>query len=318
MGDADHAYHCHFVDYFDYLLSGIRAGTIATIGTIAPSSISLTYIYLPQIHTNLGNRFKGFIGNALIKLGKFSYIHIDSSTFGLFPIIASKLNTDNSNPAQTSVILLDSKTLAGTRWTSSSDKVTGALYPNFSILYFGQAVPQGDISSEDIKSKFAKLGKGYDKWITAAIVALETKDDMAYALHNVSNKDGYKEQDFFARHFHPKYDKKKLGPIMSGPFGFIALVDSDYFKVEAELIRNLYLLSAPSPNPIFTQAHLNTLTHQLPGNIEKEAEASKGITKLLLLHICNIASRNYDSFGNLASARPAQGMNVILALSRGA
>ncbi len=84
------------------------------------------------------------------------------------------------------------------------------------------------------------------------------------------------------------------------------------------MIRNLYLLSAPSPNPIFTQAHLNTLTHQLPGNIEKEAEATKGITKLLLLHICSIASRNYDSFGNLASVRPAQGSNVILALPRSA
>jgi hypothetical protein len=47
-------------------------------------------------------------------------------------------------------------------------------------------------------------------------------------------------------HFHPKYDKKKLGPIVPGPFGFIATFDSDYFKVEAELIRNLYLPSAPS------------------------------------------------------------------------
>jgi hypothetical protein len=40
-------------------------------------------------------------------------------------------------------------------------------------------------------------------------------------------------------HFDPKYDKKKLGPIVSGPFGFVASVDSDYFKVEAELIHNL-------------------------------------------------------------------------------
>jgi hypothetical protein len=43
-GDADQAYHCHFEDYFNYLLSGIKAGTIAAIGTIAPDSTSLTYI----------------------------------------------------------------------------------------------------------------------------------------------------------------------------------------------------------------------------------------------------------------------------------
>jgi hypothetical protein len=44
------------------------------------------------------------------------------------------------------------------------------------------------------------------------------------------------------------------------------------------LIHNLYLPSAPSPNPVFTQAHLNTLTLQLPGNIEEEIEATKGIS----------------------------------------
>jgi hypothetical protein len=79
---------------------------------------------------------------------------------------------------------------------------------------------------------------------------------------------------------------------VSGPFGFIASVDSDYFKVEAELIHSLYLPSAPSPSPVFTKAHLNTLTLQLPDNLEKEAEATKGITKLLLLHNCCIFSGN--------------------------
>ncbi len=277
-------------------------------------STSLAYIYAPQIHTNLRGRFRDFVGKDSKKLDKFSCVHIDSSGFGIFPVIASKSNTDNGIPAQTSVIPLYSDTLAGTRWAPSSDKLTGALYPNFFIFYFDQAVPQGNISSDNIKSKFAKLGKGYDNWITAAIVALETKEDIAYALHNASNKDGYKEQDFFARHFHPKYDKKELGPIVLGPFGFIASVDSDCFKVEAELICNLYLPSAPSPNPVFTQVHLNTLTLQLPGNIEKEAEATKGITKLLLLHIRGVVSRNYDTFSDLSSAKPAQGMNVVLAL----
>jgi hypothetical protein len=277
--DADQAYNSDFEDYFDYLFSGIGAGTIAARGTIAPNTTSLTYICAPQIHTNLRVRFKGFIGNALNKLGKFSCVHIDSSAFGLFSDIASKSNTNDGIPAQTGVIPLDSETLASTRWAPSSDKVTGALYPKFFILYFGQAIPQGNISSDDIKSKFLKLGKGSDNWITAAIVVLETKNNIAYALHNVSNKDDNNEQDFFARHFHPKYNKKKLGPIVLGPFGFIASVDSNYFNVKAELIHNLYLPSAPSPNPIFTHAHLKTLTLQLLDNIEKEAEATKGITK---------------------------------------
>jgi hypothetical protein len=119
MGDADQAYHHHFEDYFDYLLSGIGAGTIAAIETTAPGSTSLTYIYAPQIHTNLGGRFKGFVENALNKLDESSCIHIDSSAFGLFPNITSKSNMNDGIPAQTGVIPLDSKTLAGTRWAPS-------------------------------------------------------------------------------------------------------------------------------------------------------------------------------------------------------
>jgi hypothetical protein len=68
---------------------------------------------------------------------------------------------------------------ASTRWAPSSDKVTGGFYQIFFKLYFGQAVPQGNVSSDNVKSKYAKLGKGYDDLITAAIFALETKDVIA-------------------------------------------------------------------------------------------------------------------------------------------
>jgi hypothetical protein len=74
--------------------------------------------------------------------------------------------------------------------------VTGALYQSLLILYFSQAVSQGEICSDDVKSKFAKIGKICVDWITAAIFALETKDDIAYALHNASKKDGIKSRVF--------------------------------------------------------------------------------------------------------------------------
>jgi hypothetical protein len=69
-GDADQAYHCRFRNYFGYLISGIGADTIATIGTIAPGSTSLTYIYAPQIHTNLGGRFKSVHWERFKQVGK--------------------------------------------------------------------------------------------------------------------------------------------------------------------------------------------------------------------------------------------------------
>ncbi len=47
-------------------------------------------------------------------------------------------------------------------WANPSDNIIGALFPNFFIVYFGQDFPQGGISSDDIKVKFAKLGTGLE------------------------------------------------------------------------------------------------------------------------------------------------------------
>jgi hypothetical protein len=57
---------------------------------------------------------------------------------------------------------------------------------------------------------------------------------------------------------------------------------------------------------------LNTLTLQLLSNVEKEAEAKKGIIKLLLFHICGKLSDVSTSFSNLSYPKPAQGMKIIL------
>ncbi len=48
--------------------------------------------------------------------------------------------------------------LTNTEWDNSSDGIIGVLFPNFFIVYFGQNFPKGDISPDDIKVNFAKLG----------------------------------------------------------------------------------------------------------------------------------------------------------------
>jgi hypothetical protein len=57
---------------------------------------------------------------------------------------------------------------------------------------------------------------------------------------------------------------------------------------------------------------LNTLTLQLPSNVEKDAEAKRGISKLLLFYICGKLSDESTSFSNLSYPEPAQGMRIIL------
>jgi hypothetical protein len=48
--------------------------------------------------------------------------------------------------------------MTNTDWANPSDNIIGALFPNFFIVYFGQNILQGGISSNNIKVKFAKLG----------------------------------------------------------------------------------------------------------------------------------------------------------------
>jgi hypothetical protein len=64
--------------------------------------------------------------------------------------------------------------------------------------------------------------------------------------------------------------------------------------------------------PATALSTLNTLTLQLPSNIKKETKVKKGITKLLLFHICGKLSNDPTSFGNLSYPNPAQGMRVVL------
>ncbi len=89
----------------------------------------------------------------------------------------SNVNLDETMPGHSSTVTpFDSDLLTDTDWKSSSDPIIGALFPNFFIVYFRQDFPKGDISSDDIKVNFAKLGAGYSLWISAAAEAIEKKE----------------------------------------------------------------------------------------------------------------------------------------------
>ena len=75
----------------------------------------------------------------------------------------SKANLEEAMPSHSSTVIpLTSYLLTNTEWANPSDDISGALFPNFFIVYFGQDFPQGGVSSNDIKVKFAKLGTGYN------------------------------------------------------------------------------------------------------------------------------------------------------------
>jgi hypothetical protein len=205
-GSPDQAYNLLLAKYFDHILGGIGAGTCVALGTVAPGSYNLSYIYAPQVHTNLSGNFLGFVGNACNRFGEFSCVHIHKDSFGFFQIIKSKV--EEAIPDHSSnVTPFASYLLTNTDWANSSDDIIGALFPNFFIVYFSQDFPQGGISSDDIKVKFAKLGTGYNLWVSAAAEAINKKDDICKVLGAASEQTDYSKTDFLKSHFFLSYNQ---------------------------------------------------------------------------------------------------------------
>jgi hypothetical protein len=130
-----------------------------------------------------------------------------------------------------SVTPFASDLLTNRDWANPSDDIIGALFPNFFMVYFGQDFPQGGISSDNIKVKFAKLGAGYNFWVSAAAKAIDKKVDIREVLGAASEQTDYSRTDFLKSRFFPSYDPAKSLPIASGPHGFISIVDSDLYPV---------------------------------------------------------------------------------------
>jgi hypothetical protein len=229
-GSSDQAYNLLPTKYFNHILGGIGAGTIATLGTVALGSYNLSYIYAPQVHTDFSGNFLGFVGSASNRIGEFSCIHINKDSFGFYQIINLKANLDKAMPGQSSNLTpFASDLLTNMDWANPSDDIIGALFPNFFIVYFGKDFPQGGFFSDDIKVKFAKLGTGYDLWVSAAAEAIDKKEDIREVLGTASEQTNYSRMDFLKSNFFSSYDSAKSLPIASGPHGFITFGNSDLY-----------------------------------------------------------------------------------------
>ncbi len=163
---------------------------------------------------------------------------------------------------------------------------------------------------------FAKLGTGYSLWISAAAEAIEKKLDSREVLDTAAKNTSYSKADFIKSHFFPLFDSSKTLPIVTGPNGLISIVDSDLFPVKADKLRKLFIPAQVTSPPVAALSNLSTLTLQLPSDVEKEAKAKKGLTKLLLFHICGKINDDPTSFGNLFYPKPSQGMKIVLDLAR--
>ena len=161
-----------FDNFLDCLMGGIRANTIAAIGTINPGSLCLHYLFAPQIHYDLSSGPIAFIRNSSNKKGKFSMIKINVESIRVFAYIKDKA-TWTTDLIHGDDIPTDK--LINTNWKDFEDPITiiGTLIPNLFLAYFGQDLPHGDLSDEEIMAKLARLGSGYELWANTAKAAVE-------------------------------------------------------------------------------------------------------------------------------------------------
>jgi hypothetical protein len=68
---------------------------------------------------------------------------------------------------------LPAELLSKTNWKDFKEPNVGTLIPNFFITYFGQVLPHGNISDDEIKAKLIHLGTGYEPWPTLPTMLLK-------------------------------------------------------------------------------------------------------------------------------------------------
>ena len=94
-----------------------------------------------------------------------------------------------------------------------------------------------------------------------------------------------------------------------GPTLPIMLVSSNVYPVEAADIKKDFL--APSPS-LAVHPALSTVTIQHPGELGQEAEAKKGVAKLMLLCLRGDVNVRLATVNNVTFAQPAAGMQVVM------
>jgi hypothetical protein len=183
------------------------------------------------------------------------------------------------------------------------------------VIHYGQKVSHGNITTDKLKAKMIKLGTGYNLWVRVVDKMLSTnKLDNFLTVEDEAMKDPL----LICKHFLPSWDPLTSAQLASnnGPCGTITNVQSNNYPQAAQTIKKFFL--ADPPAQAFTQpmATLSTFRFQLPGELEKESEAKKGITKLMLLHVCAEINFKEGTISSMTFWTPSNIMEVVLSHPR--
>jgi hypothetical protein len=156
-----------------------------------------------------------------------------------------------------------------------------------------------------------KLGTGYNLWARIVDKTLSTNKLSDFLM--VADK-AKKDRLLICKHFLPSWDPLTSTQLAlnNGPCGTIMNIQSKDYLQAAQTIKKLFLPNLPAQ--AFTQpmAMLGTFTFQLPGELEKESEAKKGITKPMLLHVCVEINFKELTVSSMTFTTLSNSMEVVL------
>jgi hypothetical protein len=203
--------------------------------------------------------------------------------------------------------------LIDTDWKDFEDPIVGTLIPNFFITYFGQELPHGDLTDEEVMAKLVCLGSGYELWANTAKAAVECVDNILTIIEEI------KEPDKIKRYLDPTRNDKSLQLTLANcPFGAMTNVQSDDYPVAVRALKEIFQMSHQTLAPTLPSFPSGNVMLQLPSEIDKESKAKKGIIKLMLLLIRGNINIKSQMVLNITSSLPSKGMQVVLNQPRAA
>ena len=226
---------------------------------------SFQYLYAPQIHHDLGGQPIGIVGTSSNKMGKFICVYMNLSNFKPFPFVEPTASMSGLLKHTKFTQLLTDHLKHTTNWKNMADPIRGTLLPNFFIVYFGQEIPHGIITSDDEKTNMAKLGSGYDLWVSTVSNAINNMDDINYVIDAFGAVDNLSLSAFYKKHFYGRYEETTSLPILGSPYGTITTVQSDAYPVEVKAIKKIFFPTQQAlPQGLATSS---ALTLQLPADV---------------------------------------------------
>ena len=305
-------------DFIQAMIRGIDNGTIAALGTINNGSLCFKYLFSPKVHRDLSGKPRFIIGNASDEIGEFSLLKIDLVSIKQFTYIGKRTCFA---PGMTLGADFTAAHLAHTTWEQSADSISAMVLPNFFPLYFGQEPVYGDIRSEDVRDSLGHLGQGYEIWVSGAYACTKNADDVVAVVDNIHGNDPVTpDNDSIKTFLDPKWDPATSMRIASdlGPCGTIDQVQTVQYPQEAKSIKDVFVPVIPAHHTALPLQQGRAFTITSAADVEKEAEAKKGITKLLLFHIASDLYLEAGMMVNISQAIPSAGMESVLTSPRAA